>query len=186
MKSASSLTNQLLIAMPDLEDPYFYQSVTLICEHNEKGAMGIVINQPTEIPFAELLTQLEIDYSSEFAAPSVLMGGPVHEQAGFILHSSEGEWESSLRINEQVCLTSSKDILSAMGVGKGPKKANLLLGYAGWGAGQLEQEIMSNSWLTAPVSSEILFDIPMENRWSAAAKSIGVNISRLSSETGHA
>ena len=114
------------------------------------------------------------------------MGGPVHEQAGFILHSSEGEWESSLRINEQVCLTSSKDILSAMGVGKGPKKANLLLGYAGWGAGQLEQEIMSNSWLTAPVSSEILFDIPMENRWSAAAKSIGVNISRLSSETGHA
>ena len=186
MKSASSLTNQLLIAMPDLHDPYFYQSVTLICEHNENGAMGIVINQPTEIPFEELLIQLEIDFSPEHAAPTVLMGGPVHEQAGFILHSAEGEWESSLRINEQICLTSSKDILTAMGVGKGPKKASLLLGYAGWGAGQLEEEIMSNSWLTAPVTSEILFDIPIDKRWSAAAKSIGVDLSKLSSETGHA
>ncbi len=172
--------------MPNLHDPYFYQSVTLICEHNEQGAMGIVINQPMGIPFRELLTQLEINYSPELAEPSILMGGPVHEQAGFILHTAEGQWESSIRINDFLSLTSSKDILTAMGAGKGPKKANLLLGYAGWGAGQLEDEIISNSWLTAPVTNEILFDIPAEKRWSAAAKSIGVDLSKLSSETGHA
>ncbi len=186
MKNASSLTNQLLIAMPDLADPYFYQSVTLICEHNEKGAMGIVINQPTDIPFSELLSQLEIEFSEDLAHSTVLVGGPVHEQAGFILHSPEGNWESSIRINEELCLTSSKDILSAIGIGKGPEKVNLLLGYAGWGAGQLEAEIMANSWLTAPVTSELLFDIPAEKRWSAAARSIGVDLSKLSSETGHA
>jgi len=186
MDHATSLTNQLLIAMPDLHDPYFYQSVTLICEHNEHGAMGIVINQPTEIQFKELLSQLEIEYSPQHAQPSIFLGGPVHEQAGFILHSPEGEWESSIRINEDLCLTSSKDILTAMGVGKGPAKTSLLLGYAGWGAGQLEAEIMSNSWLTAPVTSEILFDIPADKRWSAAAQSIGVDVSKLSSQTGHA
>jgi len=186
MDNATSLTNQLLIAMPDLQDPYFYQAVTLICDHNQHGAMGIVINQPSEIPFKELLAQLDIEDSPQQAEPSIFLGGPVHEQAGFILHSPEGEWESSIRINQHLCLTSSKDILFAMGEGVGPKKTSLLLGYAGWGAGQLEAEIMSNSWLTAPVTSEILFDIPADKRWYAAAQSIGVDLSKLSSETGHA
>ncbi len=186
MKSASSLTNQLLIAMPDLIDPNFFQSVTLICEHDENGAMGIVINQPLNLSFTELLKQLDIEFPENLPEATVFAGGPIQEQAGFILHSAEGEWQSSIRINESLCLTSSKDVLNAIGSGQGPEKATLLLGYAGWGAGQLEQEIMQNAWLTAPVSSEIIFDIAVEKRWSAAAQSIGVDISRLSTQTGHA
>jgi putative transcriptional regulator len=148
--------------------------------------MGIVINQPLDIPFTELLQQLDIEFPQNLPEATVFAGGPVQAQAGFILHSAEGEWQSSIHINDALCLTSSKDVLCAIGSGHGPEKSSLLLGYAGWGAGQLEQEIMENAWLTAPVSSEIIFDIPVEKRWAAAAKSIGVDLSRLSSETGHA
>jgi len=183
----SNLTNHLLIAMPNLADPNFSHTVTYICEHSENGAMGLVINRPIDIKVAEVLEQMEIPIRDSSAAQApVYLGGPVEEQRGFVLHSSDSAWDSTLRINDQVSVTTSRDILEAMARGEGPEHALVALGYAGWGPGQLEQEILDNSWLSVPADQGILFTLPPARRWEAAAELLGVDLKRLSSESGHA
>jgi len=191
---SDNLTKQLLIAMPSMEDPNFSRTVTLICEHNQDGAMGIIINQPTTLFVDEILCNLEtyeaqIGNTEEESANSnepVYAGGPVQVDRGFILHDSDKQWDSTHIIDNNLSLTTSEDILIAMAQGKGPKNALVALGYAGWGAGQLEEEISANSWLTAPYEADIIFDTPIEKRWLSAATKIGVDLHLISNETGHA
>lgn len=182
----SYLQNNLLIAMPNLLDPSFQQSVTLICEHNEDGALGIVINQPLEMKFSEILDHLAIAYNED-SVPDipVLYGGPVQPDRGFVIHSEAGCWKSSLRLNSSLYITTSLDILQALAAGDCHDKVFIVLGYAGWDAGQLESEILQNAWLNSPTDTSVVFDIPMERRWHAAARLLGVDINQLSQEVGH-
>mgnify|MGYP001035719609 CR=1 FL=1 len=187
MTDLSNFTNHFLIAMPTLEDINFSGTVTLICEHNEEGAMGIVINRPTDFALGELLQQLEmIEDADMYSDTVVYRGGPVQEEHGFILHQPVGDWQHSLTIADDLALTTSRDILQAIADDQGPERKLIALGYAGWGAGQLEQEISANAWLTTPADTTILFDTPVEERWAAAAGKLGIDLNLLSSETGHA
>jgi putative transcriptional regulator len=186
MTANSNFTDHFLIAMPGLEDPNFFHSVTYICEHNEQGAMGIVINQVSDLTLRSVLEHMRIpaDESSEHIP--VYNGGPVQPDRGFVLHPPAGEWSSSVRISDHMAVTTSRDILEAMARHEGPEHCLVALGYAGWGAGQLEQEIADNAWLTTPSDSEILFTLPAEQRWKAAATRIGVDLSLISGDAGHA
>ncbi|MEI6894880.1 MAG: YqgE/AlgH family protein [Colwellia sp.] len=192
--SVVCLENQLLIAMPALGDPYFNKSVTYICEHNAEGAMGLIINLPINITLSELLKQIETDDSSGSHASNrnnsleqlVLSGGPLAQQRGFVLHSSQQGWDSSLALSDDIMITTSKDILLALGTDKAPEQFMVTLGYAGWEAGQLEQELQDNSWLTIPADSDIIFNTPIEQRWKKAAASLGIDLAHLSSDIGHA
>ena len=188
-KEEISLKDQLLIAMPSLDDPSFSQAVVYVCEHNEEGAMGIVINQPLDVRLEELFDQMEIPCEdSALKEQKVLFGGPVQHERGFILHEPPGNWDSSLLISEKngTTLTTSRDILEAMVVHEGPPHLLICLGYAGWDSGQLEQEL-TESWLVAPATRQLLFEVPVENRWQAAATAIGINnLNQLSSDIGHA
>ncbi|HEY0722365.1 MAG TPA: YqgE/AlgH family protein [Gammaproteobacteria bacterium] len=187
MSQALNLRNHFLIAMPALEDPNFFHTVTYVCEHNSEGALGIVINRPTDITLGELLAQLSITAEPQIdTTRNVFEGGPVQQEQGFLLHSPLGRWSASLPITEQIALTSSKDILEAIANGAGPERYLLTLGYAGWGPGQLEEEMVANAWLSGPASAEILFDTPAEQRWEAAAALLGVDLRLLSSDSGHA
>ena len=188
VKSAS-LRNQFLIATPTLEDGIFKSSVTYICEHDEDGAMGIIINRPSDLKFNDLVKEFEAIESSELNTQPVMVGGPVGLERGFVLHQTPAntiEWLSTLQISNEVALTGSKDILTALGEGQGPKKFLFVLGYAGWGAGQLEQELMENDWLTSPATPEILFSTPYHLRAEAAAKLLGVDLSALATQSGNA
>ena len=184
----SYLTNQFLIAMPNLMDPNFFHSVTYICEHNAQGAMGIVINQPVELTLGELMAQLQIHSDDpEQSAQTIFRGGPVEPERGFVLHRPRGHWESSLTITDDMTLTTSSDIISAMARHSDtPDDALITLGYAGWGAGQLEQEMLDNAWLSGPADPEIIFHTPTEKRWEAAAQLVGVDIHQITGEAGHA
>ena len=187
MSEQQFLTNQFLIAMPAMADPSFHETVTLICEHVEEGALGIVINRPTEMNLGDIFEQMDLDE----AAPSsreqpVLRGGPVHQERGFVVHPPSGDWESTLLVSEEVQLTTSQDILSAMSQGEGPRQALIALGYAGWDAGQLEEEMAANAWLNVPASAKILFDTPFENRWRESAQLLGIDVRQLSHFAGHA
>lgn len=184
---AANLTNHFLIAMPSLTDPNFFRTVTFVCEHNANGALGIVINRQTDIRLGDLLKHLKIgDAPESVAARPVYFGGPVAPQRGFVLHRAEGEWEASLKIGDELALTSSRDILAAIARSAGPKDYLVVLGYAGWGPGQLEQELAENAWLSGPASSEILFEMPVERRWQAAAALLGVDLALISSVAGRA
>lgn len=189
---SANLTKQLLIAMPSMEDPNFSRTVTLICEHTQDGAMGIIINQPTTLLVDELLSNLDASdnqqNSKKFTQHDdpVYAGGPVQIDRGFILHDSDKQWESTHIIDNDLSLTTSEDILLAIADNKGPKNTLVALGYAGWGAGQLEQEIFANAWLTVPYDAEIIFDTPIKKRWQSAATKIGVDLNLISNETGHA
>ncbi len=187
MKNPLCLSNQFLIAMPSLNDTNFSRSVTYICQHDEHGALGIVINQPLELTLGDVLNDLELatDHDTVYNS-SVFLGGPVQCERGFVLHQPIGEWEATLNISDEIGLTASRSILAAIAEGKGPKNNIVVLGYAGWGAGQLEQEMLANSWLSGPADSEIIFDLPVEQRWQAAATHAGVDITRLSGDVGHA
>lgn len=186
------LKNQLLIAMPHLADPNFAHSITYLCEHNDKGAMGVVINRASNFTFGDILEQLNITSPySEVSAQPVLMGGPVQTDRGFVLHrpigdAAEPRWESSIAIGENVFLTTSRDIIEAIANKEGPNSYLVALGYAGWDGGQLEDEINANFWLNAPVEERILFDTPIENRWHAAAKMMGIDLNLVATEAGHA
>ncbi len=183
----SYLTNQFLIAMPNLMDPNFFHSVTYICEHNEQGAMGIVINQPVDLTLGELMEQMKMQASNpEQSARPVFRGGPVEPERGFILHRPPGQWESSMKITDDMTLTTSSDIISAMANDDMPDDMLVTLGYAGWGAGQLEQEMLDNAWLSGPADPDIIFHTPTEKRWEAAAQLVGVDIHQLTGEAGHA
>lgn len=182
------LTNQLLIAMPSLADPNFAQTVTLICEHSEQGALGIVLNRPLEMRLGEVLEQLSLpNEDPRLAGMTVLRGGPVQPDRGFVLHRPTGAaWDSTLEVSDTLHVTTSRDILEAMANGRGPDEASMALGYAGWDAGQLEEEVRQNSWLTAPCDEAIVFTLPFEQRWSAAARLLGVDLTRLSHLSGSA
>jgi putative transcriptional regulator len=210
----NSLENQFLIAMPSLGDPYFNKTVTYICEHNEEGAMGLIINLPVNITLSDLLKQIdpeeEDEKSDQVSDKSktnsasigladnsltditnsleqlVLTGGPIAQQRGFVLHSSQTGWSSSLVLSKELMITTSKDILMALGTEKAPEQFMVTLGYAGWGPGQLEQELQANSWLTTPADSDILFNTPIELRWKKATEKLGIDLAHLSSDIGHA
>lgn len=187
MDNGASLTNQLLIAMPGMLDPNFSTTVTLICEHNEEGALGIVINRPLDLKLGGLFEQLDVGDADPAAAQHpVLMGGPVGPERGFVLHNPGGTYENSLAVSSDICLTLSRDIIDAMATGSGPKKSLVALGYAGWEPGQLEDEMLANSWLSVPASPKIVFDTPFNERWMSAAKILGIDISQMSHDAGHA
>ena len=185
--TSSTLTGHFLIAMPNLAEPPFSHGVALLCQHDEDGAIGLLVNQLSEYRFGDVLAQMRLECAdSELADAPVLIGGPVQQERGFVLHREPGDWESSYRVNTAWSVTTSRDILVAMAAGEGPRQAVMVLGYAGWDAGQLEQELMANAWLTAEASDSIVFETPLEDRWSAAAGLVGVDPRQLSSYAGHA
>ncbi|MFT5116694.1 MAG: putative transcriptional regulator [Kiritimatiellia bacterium] len=185
MMNNHSFKDHFLIAMPGLADPRFSQSVTYICEHNKRGAMGIIINQPANISYSELFNQLQLNDQYDDHS-SLLIGGPVQKERGFVLHTSEKKWSSTLAVSEKISITGSKDILTDIANHKGPDSALIALGYAGWNAGQLEDEIKQNSWLTVPAEEQIIFNTPTEKRWTYAAKQLGIDLNLLSPQAGHA
>lgn len=182
-----NLTGHFLIAMPSLNDTFFNQAVTYICEHDETGSFGIIINQQTDITLKQIVKEMKIEADDGYnEKQSVFIGGPVDQGRGFILHRPAGNWQSSLKVNDHVALTTSKDILQAIVNNEGPEDSIVALGYAGWAAGQLENEMANNTWLSCPADEQIIFNTPVEERWKAAAKLIGIDLSLLSNETGHA
>jgi len=221
-----SLENQFLIAMPSLGDDYFNKTVTYICEHNDEGAMGLIINMPVNITLQDLLKQIEendLEESKKKASAKktdnkeekqseqesnneqsstaatvkdilldhsleqlVLSGGPISQNRGFVLHRTQAGWKSSLALSDDIMITTSKDILMALGTKEAPEQFMVTLGYAGWGPGQLEAELQANSWLTIDADSDILFNTPIEQRWQKATEKLGIDIAHLSSDIGHA
>jgi len=187
MNATSFLTNHFLIAMPTMADPNFAQTVTYICEHNDEGAMGIVINQPVGVSFQEMLEQMEIDPDgADVAQVPLYLGGPVQQDHGFVLHSPVGNWEGSMKVTEQLAITTTPDILQAIVDGRGPDHYLVAVGYAGWGPGQLEQELADNCWLNVPADLDKLLALPMEARWAAAVSMLGIDPNSLSHDVGHA
>ncbi len=186
--SMNSLANQFLIAMPNLDDPIFYRTVTYICEHTEKGAMGIIINRPMHILLGDIFQQMAIESDDPLLNQQpIFAGGPVGPEQGFILHEpSATAWQSTFQTSKEVAVTTSKDILIDMAAGKGPQKSFISLGYAGWEAGQLEEELKQNCWINMPADAKILFEKPIEERWNAAVATIGIDLSHLSNDIGHA
>lgn len=180
------LSNQFLMAMPGMVDGEFAGTVIYLCEHTPKGALGLVINRPTDLSVAGLLEK--IDLKLEIALPqnaSVYFGGPVHTDRGFVLHSPAGSFSSSIQLG-QLALTTSRDVLQAVAQGNGPEKMLVTLGYSGWGAGQLESEIAQNAWLTVPANADVIFATPPEDRYAAALKLLGIDPAMLSGVAGHA
>ena len=185
--SASALSQQLLIALPGLVDPNFSRSVVMVCQHDADGAMGIVVNRASEFTLGELFDQLNIAGGDPaLRARQVVAGGPVHAERGFVLHDGDHAWDSSIRLPGGLSLTTSRDVLQALADGQGPAQALVALGCAGWGAGQLEQEIAENSWMTAPADADLLFRAPLEQRWQAAAGLVGGNFERMTHYSGRA
>lgn len=181
------LTHHFLIAMPNMADPHFAKTVTYICEHGEHGALGLVINRPTEINLATLFRQIDLPLKDEdLGTRPVHFGGPVHGDRGFVLHIPPGEWKESLPVQGGMALTTSKDVLEALGRGEGPEKFFVTLGYAGWSPGQLEHELAQNAWLTVGADPELIFDLPDADKLDAAVHLLGIDFSRLSEQVGHA
>ena len=187
MDEGRYLTNHFLIAMPSLLDPNFSRGVTFICQHSKDGAMGIIINRAAPLTLGDVLAQMDITTGlEEVASAPVYFGGPVQPERGFVLHDAGGRWDSSFEISETLAVTTSRDILAAMAEGKGPKRAIIALGYAGWSEGQLEQEVRDNAWLTVAASPQLIFETPLDERWSAAAALVGIDMSLMSDQAGHA
>lgn len=187
MSTPQYLTNHFLIAMPQLADPNFFHTVTYICEHNSDGALGIVINRPLDMRLGEIFAHMGIEAADSRAMDMpVYLGGPVQQERGFVLHEPPGDWEASLKITDSLAITTSRDVLAAIANRTGPQRALVALGYAGWGAGQLEQEMADNAWLSGPADTRILFEVPDHERWRAAAALLGVDLNLLSGDAGHA
>jgi len=184
--TTDGLRDHFLIAMPSLQDGYFGHTVTYICEHGDDGAMGLVINHPIDLTLEQILRQLDLDPAPAMTEQTVFRGGPVQPEHGFVLHSPEKEWNGTRKLSSGLSLTTSRDILEAMAMGKGPAQTLIALGYAGWGPGQLESEIAENAWLVAPASRSILFGLPPYERWNAAARLIGIDMNLISQVAGHA
>lgn len=181
------LSHHFLIAMPAMADPFFAKSLTYVCEHNEQGALGIVVNRPISLTLKELFAQIDVPlHPDNLQDRPVHFGGPVQTDRGFVLHEPTGKWQSTLDINGKIGLTTSKDILQAVGEGQGPHNLLITLGYAGWSQGQLEEELAQNAWLTVAASERILFDLPAEERLPAALALLGVDFANLSEDAGHA
>ena len=181
------LQQQMLIAMPAMADPNFSRSVTLLCQHNEEGAIGITINRQSDFTLGELLFQLNIPCDNqEISSMIVLEGGPVSPERGFVLHTPFEGFDSSIQINDDIMVTTSRDVLSAIAAGKGPQHFLVALGYAGWGDGQLESEMRQNAWLSVPADKGILFESALQSRWEKAVGILGININDLHGVGGHA
>ena len=181
-----NLTHHFLIAMPAMADPSFAKTLTYICEHNEQGALGLVVNRPTELTLEDMFDQLGIPYANlSLKELPVLFGGPVQLDRGFVLHQPADGWQSTMTVNHEVGLTTSLDILQAIANGKGPRQALVTLGYSGWAPGQIEHELAQNAWLTVPASPSIMFELPSEQRLAAAIQLLGIDFFNLSDEVGH-
>lgn len=186
-KSGDCLRDHFLLAMPCLKEGVFSQSITYICEHGESGAMGIVINRPLDLSVTDIFEHLQINPGKDFSSEPVMAGGPVQMDHGFVLHRyCDKSWEASLKVTPEITLTTSRDILRAIAVGDGPSDHLIALGYAGWGAGQLEQELADNSWLTMPGSGDVIFSTPSDQRLGAAAAQLGIDMNLISGQAGHA
>ena len=173
--------------MPSMADPNFARSLTYICEHNDQGALGVMVNRPIDMTLSDLFEQIEIPlHDRHRGLTPVYFGGPVHVDRGFVLHRPTGEWQSTLPVCGEVGLTTSRDILQAVGEGRGPDQILVSLGYAGWAPGQLEQELTQNAWLTVAADLDVLFALAPEHRLSAAMNLLGIDPSRLSDDVGHA
>ena len=184
---SSNLTHHFLIAMPGMSDPNFARSLTYIAEHSDQGALGIIVNRPIDMTLAALFERIDLPLEADgFAAQPVYFGGPVQTDRGFVLHRPAGEWHSTLVVNDEIALTSSRDILQSVGERGEPAEILVSLGYAGWTPGQLEQEIGENSWLTVPADLEIVFELPPEERLAAAMQKLGIDFANLSESAGHA
>ena len=187
MGATVNLTHHFLIAMPNMADPNFAHTLTYVCEHNPDGALGLVVNRPIEMTLSSLFEQIEVPLpDTALRATPVLFGGPVQVDRGFVLHRPLGNWQSTLAISDELGLTTSKDILEAVGRGEGPSNLIVSLGYAGWSAGQLEQELAANAWLTVAADTGVLFELPPEDRLPAAMRLMGVDLSQLSEDVWHA
>ena len=185
--SGYNLTGHFLIAMPSLDDGFFNHAVTYICEHDETGSFGIIINQQTDITLKQIAKEMKITTEHDYDENQpVFIGGPVDQGRGFILHRPAGEWSSSLKVRSNIALTTSKDILQAIINDQGPADCIVALGYAGWSAGQLDNEMANNTWLSCPADEQIIFNTPVEERWQAAATLIGIDLSLISNDAGHA
>ena len=185
--SSVNLTNHFLIAMPNMADPYFSKSLTFICEHNEQGALGVVVNRPIDMTLQALLDQISIPLGEpRLKGIPVHFGGPVQIDRGFVLHRPLGAWQSTLAVNSEIGLTTSKDILQAVARGEGPQHILVTLGYAGWAPGQLEHELTQNAWLSVPANPDLMFNLAAEARLTAAMELLGVNFANLSEDAGHA
>ena len=189
--SALNLSNHFLIAMPTMLDPVFGGSVVYLCEHNASGALGVIVNKPTDMTMAVLFERidlkLEIDPGrTPIDQAPVMFGGPVQVERGFVLHAPLGQFSSMMQVTEQIALTTSRDILEAVALGSGPERILVTLGCSGWGAGQLEQEIARNGWLTVYADPNIIFDLPVEERFHAAMRLLGIDPMMLAGEAGHA
>lgn len=186
-RSSDCLRDHFLLAMPGLSEGIFSHSITYICEHGESGAMGIVINQPLDLSVGEIFEHLQITPARDFSDIPVMAGGPVQIDHGFVLHRDKStSWEASLKVTEEITLTTSRDILRAIARDKGPAEHLIALGYAGWSAGQLEHELAENSWLSLPADSDIIFSTPADQRQAAAAAMLGIDMNLISGEAGHA
>lgn len=184
------LTNQFLIAMPNMEDPHFFHTVSYICSHDETGAMGVTINRPLDVGLGDLLEHLKMPTDDpDIASIPVYAGGPVQADRGFVLHqtqnNSENEWDATLVVSDSISLTMSQDIIEAIALNKGPQHFLIMLGYAGWSEGQLEHELLSNSWLNGQADEKVIFETPTEKQWTQAAKHLGIELGLMSTDVGH-
>jgi putative transcriptional regulator len=193
MASPSSnlnLANHFLIAMPSISDPIFGGTVVYVCEHNDKGVLGVVINKPTDMTKDVLFDRIDLTLSeglkNTVSSAPIMFGGPVQDDRGFVLHSPGGRYSSSLAVTEEVAFTTSIDVLEAVANGDGPQRMLVSIGYAGWSPGQLEEEISRNGWLTVGADARVLFDLPIEERYNAAIKLLGIDPLMLAPEAGHA
>lgn len=187
--AALNLANHFLIAMPAMEDPVFGGTVVYVCEHNENGVLGVVINKPTDMTMQVLFDRIDLKLEDSPGAhidEPIMFGGPVQDDRGFVLHTPGARYSSSLTVTDEVAFTTSIDVLEAVAAGKGPQRMLVSIGYAGWSPGQLEEEISRNGWLTVGADAHILFDLPIEERYVAAMKLLGIDPLMLTSEAGHA
>lgn len=187
MASRINLTDHFLIAMPAMEDPYFSRSLIYIAEHNDQGALGVMVNRPIDMTLAALFQRIELPFETErLANQPVLFGGPVQTDRGFVLHRPVGTWQSTLAVNAEIGLTTSRDVLQSVGQDGVPSDMVITLGYSGWGSGQLEHEIAQNAWLTVPADPRILFELPYEERLPSALELLGIDLTNLAGQAGHA
>ena len=187
MAGSVNLTHHFLIAMPAMADPHFAHTLTYVCEHNKDGALGIVVNRPIDMKLSALFEQINVPLADRALRETLVhFGGPVQLDRGFVLHRPLGNWQSTLAIGDDMGLTTSKDVLEAVGRGDGPSDVFVSLGYAGWEAGQLESELAQNAWLTVQADAGVLFDVPPERRLPAAMQLLGIDLAQLSEDVGHA
>lgn len=186
-----NLADHFLIAMPSMADPVFGGTVVYICEHNERGALGVVINKPTDMTMEKLFERIELSLShdghmSEQSKQPIMFGGPVQEGCGFVLHAPIGNYAASLKVTDELAFTMSRDVLEAFASSEGPERLLVSIGYAGWGPGQLESEISNNGWLTVRADSNVMFDVPVEERYLFAMRLLGIDPMTLMPQAGHA